>query len=137
MEQIEVLAHDAPGRAGAVIAEFGRLGSGIPALHDPVETLRHVLRDVALEPLGLDEAAAQGRGRLLILAGEGVPAHRSFQRFEEIPRFTLGLQGLTLASLENLRARRYRVMVHLVLVSDRWEPHDLPLLPLEQMARQA
>jgi hypothetical protein len=63
----EVLASDAPSRAHREIAELGRLVGGVPALHNEVEALRPFFLAVALEPLRLDQAAAQRARRLLIL----------------------------------------------------------------------
>src|SRR5271155_4045419 len=71
-EEEEVLAAHSPSRAHREIAEFRRLVGGVPALHDAVEALRSLALAVALEPFGFHHAAAQWRGRLLILSGEVV-----------------------------------------------------------------
>src|SRR5439155_6572114 len=54
MQQIEVLAGDAPARAHAEIAELGRLVGGVPALHDTVEEGGPLARRVSPEPRRLD-----------------------------------------------------------------------------------
>ena len=58
MQQVEVLAPDAPGGADAEVAKLARLVGGVPALHDLVEFLGKLVRRVILEPRGLDHAAA-------------------------------------------------------------------------------
>jgi hypothetical protein len=84
VEQKEILAPDAPGRADAEVAELGHLVGGIPTLHDAVEALWPLVRAVAPEPFGLDHAAAQGRRGLLILAGEVVFADRPADTLEGV-----------------------------------------------------
>jgi len=50
-------------------------------LHDLIEFLRPILRGVTREPSGLHHAAARGRGRLLILAGEIIGTKAAAQTF--------------------------------------------------------
>src|ERR1700730_8580241 len=69
MQQIEVLAGDAPARAHAEIAELGRLVGGVPALHDAVESGGQLIGRVSPEPRRLDHAAALRCRHLLVLAG--------------------------------------------------------------------
>src|SRR5215472_16382446 len=80
MQQIEVLAPDAPGGAPLpfpprmrervrVGAELGGLVGGVPALRDLVESVGKLVCRVILKPRGFDHAAAQWRRGLLVLAG--------------------------------------------------------------------
>src|SRR6266446_1752837 len=89
VEQKEILASDPPGRADTEVAELGRLVGGVPALDDAVEALRPFVLTVALEPLHLDQTAAQGGGRLLILAGEIVFANSPANALEGLERLAL------------------------------------------------
>src|SRR6202022_2445698 len=57
VQQIEVLAGNAPGGADAEIAELGRLVGGVPALHDAVESGGQLIGRVSPEPRRLDHAA--------------------------------------------------------------------------------
>ena len=91
VDEIEVIAGNAPGRADAEIAELGRLVGGVPALHDAVEMLRHSTRRVVLEPGRLDQAAAQWRGGLLVLAGEIVFADRMADLVQGVERLARGM----------------------------------------------
>jgi hypothetical protein len=91
VEQKEILASDPPGRADTEVAELGRLVGGVPALDDAVEALRPFVLTVALEPLHLDQTAAQGGGRLLILAGEIVFANSPANALEGLERLALGM----------------------------------------------
>jgi hypothetical protein len=77
-EEEDVLAAYSPSRAHREIAELGGLVGGVSALHNVVEALRQIVLVIALEPFRLDQATAQRRWRLLILAGKasdtgGVP----------------------------------------------------------------
>src|SRR3984893_4532073 len=96
MQQIEVLAGDAPGGADAEIAELGRLVGGVPALHDAVEEDGPLTGRVSPEPRRLDHAAALGCGHLLVLAGEIILADRPADLLEHGGRLALGMQGLAL-----------------------------------------
>ena len=62
LQEIEVLAGDAPARAHAEIAELGRLVGGVPALHDAVEEGGQLVGRVSPEPRRFDHAAAQRPG---------------------------------------------------------------------------
>ena len=72
-----MLTDYSPGCAYREIAQFGGFVSGVPALHDALEALRPFVLTIAPEPFGLDQAATQGRRRLLILAGKIVLANRA------------------------------------------------------------
>ena len=103
VDQVEVLARDAPARAHAEIAELGRLVGGVPALHDALEARRQLVGRIAPEPGRLDEAAAQRGGRLLVLAGEIVFADRAADMLEHATRLAFRVQGLAAAAGEMLR----------------------------------
>ena len=57
-------------------------------------SLRALVLAIALEPFGLDQAAAQRGGGLLILAGEVVFADRSPDAVEGVGQSRSGLIGL-------------------------------------------
>src|ERR1700730_2863844 len=99
---------------------------GIPALHDLIEFLRQILRGVTREPSGLHHAAAGGRGRLLILAGEIVGTKAAAQGFERLQRLACGMKDI--ASLPLMRARAERAFddIGLIFFGDRRERNNLP-----------
>jgi len=78
-----VLQALAPSCADAEVTELSSFICRIPTLHDAVEALRQVLCIVMLEPFRFHQAAAQGRGGLLILAGEVVFADRACRRMKQ------------------------------------------------------
>src|SRR5712671_4195315 len=133
-EEKEVLAFHSPSCAHREVAELGCLVGGVPALHDTVEALRALVLAIALEPFRLDQAAAQRRGGLLILAGEVVFADRSPDTVEGIERLAVGVQGLALTAREASRFPDRLDLVLLVRLGDRWKAHHLPLLLPEDMA---
>src|SRR5262249_41816612 len=96
--QIKILAADAPAGADAEIREFARLVGGVPALHAAVEGGRQILRPIALEPTGFDEAAAERSRGLLVLAGEVVFADRAAGGGEHRQALARRVQGLARAS---------------------------------------
>src|SRR5438132_4917108 len=102
MQEIEVLAGDAPARAHAEIAELGRLVGGVPALHDAVEEGGPLVWRVSPEPRRLDHAAALRCGHLLVLAGEIVFADRPADLLEHDGRLALGMQGLARLAAKGL-----------------------------------
>ena len=92
VQEIEVRALEAPGRADGIVGELGRLVGGVPALDDPVELVRTVVRPIAAEPGLLDHAAASRRRRLLVLAGEIVLADRRADLLERLERLALRVE---------------------------------------------
>src|SRR5277367_1065957 len=100
VDEVEVLARDAPARAHAEIAELARLVGGVPALQDALEGGGQLVRQVAPEPGRLDEAAAQRGGRLLVLAGKIVFADRAADMLEDGTRLALRVQRLAAAAGE-------------------------------------
>src|SRR6516162_4225121 len=133
-KQIKLLAADTPGCTDTEVAELGRLVGGVPALHDAVEALRPVVLAIALEPLGLHQAAPQRRGGLLILAREIVFPERPPDAVEGVERLALGVQRLTLPAPEASRSPDRLDPVHLIDFSDRWKSAHLPWLLGEHMA---
>src|SRR5271168_242580 len=92
-EEEEVLAVCSPSRAHREIAELARLVGGVPALDDAVEALGQVVLSIALEPFLLDQATAQRRRRLLILAGKVVFADRPPDAVEGFEWLALGCKA--------------------------------------------
>src|SRR5271168_2467625 len=80
-------------RAHREIAELRGLVGGVPALDDAVEALRQVVLAIALEPFLLDQATAQRRRRLLILAGKVVFADRPPNAVEGFEWLALGCKA--------------------------------------------
>src|SRR5262249_59928974 len=93
-QEINFFAADTPSRADAKITELSRLVGGVPALHDAVKALRSFLVVITLEPFGLDQTPAQGRGGLLILASKVVLADRPPEMSECREWLALGVQRL-------------------------------------------
>jgi hypothetical protein len=119
IEQIEVLALDPPARAHAEIAELGRVVGGVPALHDAGEFVGPFVRRVAVEPCGLDHAAALRRGHLLVLAGEIILLDRAANVFEGGRRLAFGMQWLAVLPGEYVRPQLGIERVGLVVLGDR------------------
>src|ERR1700751_3984142 len=88
-DEKEVLVLHAPRCAYREIAEFGDFVSRVPALYDAVEALRYFVLAVTLEPVGLDQPAAQRGRRLLVLAGEVVFADRPPDTVEHLERLAV------------------------------------------------
>ena len=133
-QQINFFAADTPSRADAKIAELGRLVGDVPALHDAVEAVRPFVFTIALEPFCLDQAATQGRWRLLILAGKVVLANRATDVLQNQERLARRMQGLTWTAGEASWSPDRLDRVHLVGFGDRWEAHNLPWLLAEHVA---
>jgi len=86
--------------------------------------------------LRLDEAAAQRRRRLLVLAGEIVFADRAADVVEHRRRLTLRLQCLAAPAPKTCRPQ-YRVGAQLLVrFGERWQAHDLPCLLRQHMRGQ-
>src|SRR5271170_4807260 len=77
-------------RAHREIAELRGLVGDVPALDDAVEALRQFVLAIALEPFLLDQATAQRRRRLLILAGKVVLTDRPPNVLQGFERFASG-----------------------------------------------
>src|ERR1700730_13390544 len=99
---------------------------GIPALHDLIEFLRQILRGVTREPSGLHHAAAGGRGRLLILAGEIVGTKAAAQGFERRKRLACGMKDIGVLPVMRARAERAFDDIGLIFFGDRRERNNLP-----------
>src|SRR5271169_1557468 len=136
IDQIKLLALDPPAGADAEIAELGRLVGGVPALHDAVEGLRQFSRRVMLEPRRLDETAAQWRRGLLVLAGEVILPDRPADLLEHCRRLPLGVQRLATLPGKVPRPPHRLDRPGLVLLGDRREVHDLPILLGQHVADQ-
>ena len=122
-EEEEVLASHSPSCAHREIAELGGLVGGVPALHDAVEALRQLVRPVAFEPFGFDQAAAQWGGGLLILAGEVVFADRPADAVKGVERLAVGVQRFARSAREGTGSPDGVDPVHLVGFGDRRKPH--------------
>ena len=136
VEQIEVLAGNAPGGADAEIAELGRFAGGVPALHDALERLGQFARRVMFEPRPLNEAAAQWRRGLLVLAGEIIFADRAADLLEHRRGLALVVQRLAPPPRKVPRAPHRLNRVRLVLLGDRRAAHDLPIFLGQHVADQ-
>src|ERR1700730_4252416 len=121
-----MLVPDAKSRADGIVGEFARLVRGIPALHDLIEFLRPILRGVTREPGGFHHAAAGGRGRLLVSAGEIVGTKAATQSFERGQRLACGMQDI--ASPPVMRARDERGFddISLIFFGGCRERNNLP-----------
>jgi len=117
------------------IAELGRLAGRVPALHDALE-LRHLAGCVMPEPAGLDEAAAQWRRHLLVLARKIVFADRSADLLEHRERLARRVQGLAAPALKATPPQRAVDEDRLVLLGDRRQTDDLPVLLRQHVANQ-
>jgi hypothetical protein len=84
-------------------------------------------RRVMPEPRRLDEAAAQWRRRLLVLAGEIVFADRPADLLEHRRGLALWVQRLAPPPGKAPRPPHRVDRVRLVLLGDRREAHDLPI----------
>jgi hypothetical protein len=119
VDQIEVIAGNAPGRADAEIAELGRLVGGVPALHDALELLRQRARLAVPEPGRFDQAAAQWRGGLLVLAGEIVFADHMAEVLEHRQRLAGWMQCLAVMPGQQFRSQDRIHGLRLVGLGDR------------------
>jgi TPR repeat protein len=92
MQEIEVLAANAPTRAHAEIAELGRLVGGVPALHDAVEEG---------EPLFA----------VMLLKGQGTPQNveQAFRLCREAAEYGLAESQLQLGDLYRVGMGRQRI----------------------------
>jgi hypothetical protein len=136
VEQIKVLAQYPPAGADAEIAELARLAGSVPALHDALEFLRQFVGCVTPEPGRLDEAAAQRRRGLLVLAGEIVFTDRPTDLLEHWERLARGMQGLAASARKATRSQQAFDDDRLVVLGDRRQPDDLPVLLRQHMADQ-
>src|SRR5215831_13021522 len=125
-QEINFFAADTPSRADAKITELSRLVGSVPALHDAVKALRSFLVVITLEPFGLDQTPAQGRGGLLILASKVVLADRPPEMSECREWLALGVQRLAPLTPEAARAPDRVDRMHLVDLGDRRKADDLP-----------
>jgi hypothetical protein len=136
VDQIKVIAGDAPGRADAVIAELGRLVGGVPALHDALELRRQGTRRVVPEPGPFDQAAAQWCRGLLVLAGEIIFADHLAQVLEHRERLARRVQCLALMPGQEFRSPDRLGEQHLVDLGDRRKADDLPIFLGQHLAHQ-
>ena len=93
-------------------------------------------QQVAFEPTRLDHAAAQWRRRLLVLAREIVCADGAAELREHLLWLALGMQDLTRLAAKGLPAEYGFDQVQLVVVGDRRQAHDLPILLRQHVARE-
>jgi hypothetical protein len=102
--------------------------------HDAVETVRPLVLAIALEPFGLDQAAAQRGGGLLILAGEVVFADGPPDAVEDFERLAAEVQSLALPAPKTSRPPDGLDLVHLVSFGDRRKAENLPGFLREDVA---
>ena len=76
------------------------------------------------------------RRRLLVLGGKIVFAEGAAKLPEHFGRLALGVQGLARLAAEGLPSKHGLDSVPFVLLGDRRQAHNLPLLPRQYMARQ-
>jgi hypothetical protein len=100
---------------GRYLTAVGR----VPALEDEVELFRTVQFAVALEPAGFHHSAAHRRRRLLVLSGEGVLALRLAQLFEDLHRFSFGMEHFAFAVAVGDGLPQARDFEALVFLGDR------------------
>ena len=136
MQQIEVLALNAPARAHAEIAELGGLVGGVPALHDAVEFPRPLVRRVMAKPHKLDHAAALRHRGLLVLTGEMVFADGPTDTGEGVKRLPVGMQRVAPAAPGRAHSPDRLEPVLLIGFGDGRKAEHLPLLLRENMADQ-
>ena len=110
------------------IAELARFVGGVPALDDLVEFLGKLVRGIIPEPRGFDHAAAQWRRRLLVPAGKIVFPQSAAELCQHLAWLALGVQRLARFAAKALPSEYGLDPVPLVLLGDRRQAHDVPVL---------